>query len=142
MAELVRRGDVAFLARKLRAVSAADVERIGRVLTALDDDDFDVRQKAKTDLSGLGAEALPWIYRALSDGVTLEQKARLHEWLNTTRSQHFTPEMRRQLRAVWVLERIGSLEARRLLRRLEGVAEADLTREARAASKRLASTGR
>lgn len=142
MGELVRRGDVAFLSRKLRAVGDAEANEFRRLLVALDDEDFGIRNRARQKLSGLGAEILPWVYDALAEGPSLEVKRSLDRWLTDPRSQHFTPQMRRRLRAVWVLERVGSPEARRALRRLEGVAAADLTREARAASRRLASTGK
>ncbi len=47
------------------------------------------------------------------------------------------PDQMRELRAIEVLERIGSNEARALLETLAGGADAQLTREAKAAVRRL-----
>src|SRR5262249_53192765 len=126
---------VAFLARHLKPAKA----EARRLFADLEHEDFPTRQRARKVLSGLGAEWLPVAYAALADGPSLELRLRLEGWLEGTSSQQFSPEARRALRAVWVLERIGTPAARAVLLGLQrGAGNLDLTRESAAALRRLA----
>jgi hypothetical protein len=90
------------------------------------------------DLEALKDEARPALRRALADNPSAEVRKRLEELLS--RPALLPPgEALRRVRAVEVLERLGTPEARRLLGALAGgEPEARLTREAQAALRRLA----
>ena len=71
------------------------------------------------------------------EGAPLEVRRRAGRILGGLQAR--SPERRREVRAVQVLECQGTAEARQLLRRLaEGAPEARLTQEARASLRRLA----
>lgn len=126
---------VAFLSEHLRPATV-DVERIRRLIGDLDSDRFAVREAATQALEQLGSEAHPAMRQALEAKPSLEVRQRLQALLagpKTVRS----PAIVRQIRAVQVLEWIGSREARRHLQTLsDGAPEAHLTREAKAALER------
>jgi HEAT repeat protein len=122
---------------QLRPVVAADPERVARLLADLDSDAFAVRDKATRELQEMGEAALPALRKALDGRPPLERRRRAEQLLE--RLAGWSPEQLYGLRAVEVLEQVGSPEARRLLRALaEGLPEARLTREAKASLQRLA----
>ena len=67
----------------------------------------------------------------------LEVSRRIEDLLNKIECGPLTPETLQTLRAIEVLEHLGTPEARRLLEKLGGGAEARETREAKAALERL-----
>ena len=83
----------------------------------------------------------PFLRRALKQKPTLELRRRIEDVLASRPplySDNAPPDRLRELRAVEVLEHIGSAEAQRLLAKLAaGAPSARLTREAQAARKRL-----
>ena len=88
------------------------------------------------ELRKLGELAEPACSKALVSRPTLEMSRRLRALLDevSQRQWHLTPEILRQVRAVEVLERADTPEARELLESLSrGAAGARLTREARSA---------
>src|SRR5262249_29967512 len=133
---------VPYLAERLRP-SAADVKALAKVpqfLHDLDDGAFAVREKAKTELARLGAAAEPALREALAQSPSAEVRKRLEELLAAVAAQREYPsgEVLRGLRAVEVLEQIGTREARQVLKTLAaGASEPSLTREAHVALDRL-----
>jgi WD40 repeat protein len=124
------------LSKQLRP--ALDPERVGRLITDLGSPRFAVRQKALAELVRLGEAAEAGLRRALAERPALEMRRRIEELLKDIDEKLPSSELLRALRAVEVLERIGGPEARKTLQTLaEGVAEARLTREAKATLKRL-----
>ena len=122
-----------------RARPAADDRQVARLIADLDDDDFAVREKATAGLAKLGTAAEPALRQALKDRPPAESRRRLEALVSALEGATFTPEHRRLLRAVEVLEHIGTPEAQRVLRRLDKESqEVDLARAARAALGRLA----
>src|SRR5205823_3131596 len=109
-------------------------------LADLDSDQFRVRQAAEQKLRALGELAESALRAALKAGPSLERRRRIEAVLtilDPTGTVH--GELLRELRAVQVLERIGSPEARRVLEALaQGVESARLTRAAKGAVTRLA----
>jgi hypothetical protein len=78
------------------------------------------------------------VREALRGHPSPEARRRLEALLAAPRPGR-VPEVRRHLRAVRLLEMVGTPEARQVLKKLaEGVPEARVTREARAALERLA----
>jgi hypothetical protein len=111
--------------------AAADVTR--KLLADLDSDSLEVREAAVKRLKELGPQAEPALRAALQEKPSLEQRRRIQELLAAAPHPP-TPEELQQLRALIVLERIGTPEARRLLENVaKGPPSARLTRQARAA---------
>jgi hypothetical protein len=119
---------------KPHPTAAADVTR--KLLADLDGDSFERREAAVKRLKELGLQAEPALRAALRAKPSPEQKRRIEAVLAALPQAPQPPsaEELRQLRAVIVLERIGSPEARRLLEELaKGPESARLTRQALAA---------
>jgi RNA polymerase sigma factor (sigma-70 family) len=126
----------AFLSKQLRP-SADETKRIRGLITALDDNEFTKREAARKELEQLGLVAEPELRRTL-DGKPSAETLRAVEVLLAEVWTVRTAEERQQIRAVWVLEQIGSSEARKILERLaDGAAGAWQTREAKASLQRL-----
>jgi hypothetical protein len=89
-------------------------------------------------LRGVGEEADGALRQALRGDPSAEQRRRVEVLLEELSVRPYPTDELRRLRAVVVLEWVGSAGSRRLLERLaEGTAEATHVREARAALKRL-----
>jgi WD40 repeat protein len=130
---------VPFLAERLRPFPPLDAGRIDRLVAALGHARYAVRAQAVRELERLGEVAEPALRRALAGNPSLEQRRRVERLLDKAAAPVTSPEQLRALRAVEVLERAGTPEARRVLAALAvGAADARLTREARAALGRLA----
>jgi RNA polymerase sigma factor (sigma-70 family) len=129
---------VTLIQQRVPPVAAPDAKRLAKLLADLESDRFESRRRAEAELRGLGDRAEPALRKALADDPPLDLRQRLERLLK--RSGKGPPaELRRNLRAVEVLELIGSPDARRVLQALAGgVPSARLTREAKSASKRLA----
>jgi len=126
------------LKKNLKVVPAADNLEIRQLVTGLDNDRFSVRDDAMQKLSALGTSAEPALRKALSGQPTLETKRRIDELLAKLDPRR-SAEVLRDLRALEVLERIGSLEAREMLESVAaGASETRKSQEAKASLKRLA----
>jgi hypothetical protein len=130
---------VALLRDRLRpaAGEAVDDKKIRQWIKELDDNAFEVRERATAALGRLGPYLRPTLKKARAATDSLEAKRRLDELLGAMDVPPTSDELR-ELRAVDVLEQIGTKEARKLLRELAGgAAQALLTRAATRALKRL-----
>ncbi len=127
-----------FLGDRLRPVTLADLQRIPRLISELDSDRFASRDKAMAKLEKLGELAEPALEKMLRDQPSLEVRRRVERLLEGLK-RPIPPGQRLQtLRAVEVLERIGTPEAQEVLRKLAtGAAEARETKDAREALERL-----
>jgi WD40 repeat protein len=129
---------LAFLKDHVRPTAPSDAQQLRRLITDLDSDQFEVRSAAAKELEDLGDQAAPALRRALAGQPSAEVRKRA-EALLAGRWLVRSPEVLRRLRAIQVLERIGSPEARHVLEELAGGAPAAReTREAREALQRLA----
>jgi hypothetical protein len=127
-----------FLRGRLHPIPLSDAEYIQRCLRKLDSDQFEVRRLARERLERLGELAEPALRAALQNKPSLEVRRTIEPLLEKMEQEVYSGEPLRTLRAIAVLERIGSVEARQLLDRLAGgAAEARLTQQARAAVQRL-----
>ena len=109
---------------------------IRRLITDLGDRSFAVREKAMRELRGLGERASPFLREALKAPNPLEVVRRVQTLLKPL--EQWSEDRRRTVRAVDLLEALGTPEARALLESLAGgVPGAFLTDEARAALRRL-----
>jgi RNA polymerase sigma factor (sigma-70 family) len=130
---------VALLRECLAPAPPLDPKRMARLLADLGDDRFAVRERASAELRELGPAVRPVIERALGEGPALEVRRRLEALREKIDRRPLGGDALRAVRAVEVLERIGSDEAREVLRGLaRGSADALLTQQASAALEQLA----
>jgi WD40 repeat protein len=128
---------VPFLAERARPAAAPDPKRVAKLLADLEDERFEVRERASRELEALGGPAEPALRQALAGRPAAEARRRLTALLEKLAGGP-TPEEVRAIRVVEALERAGTAAARGLLTDLAGgVPEARLTREAKAALQRL-----
>jgi RNA polymerase sigma factor (sigma-70 family) len=129
---------VPFLANRVRPIRAPEPHRVAKLLSELDDPQFAVRERATAELAKLAESVMAEIHTFLRSDHSPEARGRAQKLLEDLESQR-TPERLRLLRAVGILETIGSAEATAVLSKIaEGVPEARLTREAKASLERLA----
>jgi hypothetical protein len=129
---------VPFLAAHLRA-AAVDAAKLPPLIRDLDDDDYDTREKASAGLKRFGPAAEPALRKALEGKPSTEVVRRIEALLEMFRQPLTDPETTGAVRAVEVLEAVGSPAARQVLHDLaRGAAGAHLSREAKGALGRLA----
>jgi WD40 repeat protein len=113
-------------------------KNILRQIADLDSPRYGTRRKATQELKRLGPRAEPFLRKELDGTPSLEVRQRVERLLKKLRDPLRTPHGRRLLRAITVLERIGSPAARKVLKKLTLAAPGDkLRREARASLDRL-----
>jgi WD40 repeat protein len=129
---------VPFLRRHLLAVEPVAAERLARLVKDLDSPQFAVRDQATAELEKVAEVTAPALRRLLQDQPGPEVRKRLEAVLDRLEGRPLTPEDRRTLRAVLVLEQIDTAEARQVLQALaKGAPSARRTQEAKAALERL-----
>jgi hypothetical protein len=112
-------------------------EKLSKLIADLDNEEFAVWDKAATELAKLGLLAEPALRKALTANPSLEVRRRIEALLEEL-SKNWPGMPLETWRALAVLERIGSDDARQLLKGLsEGDPDSPLSREASAALQRL-----
>jgi WD40 repeat protein len=112
------RGEPSLLLERLRPLLQADGNRIGPLIADLDDQRFEARQRASRELRKLDDLAEPALRQALAGRPSPELRRRLEALLAELGSAPFSPRRARLQRAVEVLERAGSEEARAALQQI------------------------
>ncbi|MCZ6688946.1 MAG: hypothetical protein O7H41_05025 [Planctomycetota bacterium] len=110
-----------FLQEQIRPQSAVDDEKVRSLIALLDDGDFDVREGASRDLRGLGRGAESFLRKTLQEGsISPEVKIRVKQAIAVWQFPitEFPSEALRTGRAIRVLEAIGDLPARELLKKI------------------------
>jgi hypothetical protein len=131
---------VAFLRPRLKQPAAVEPRRLTRLVAALDDDRYTARREAENELGRIGDQAADVLHQALSDSPSMEMERRLKRLVDGLDGPLTQPDELRANRAVEVLERINTADARQLLEILsKGDRNARLTREARQSLHRMAS---
>jgi WD40 repeat protein len=131
---------LAFLKDHLHAAAVAEPERIQQLIGELDSEQFAVRKRASTELEKIGESAAPLLRKALENDPSAEARKRIDELLNKIDATMPRGEALRSLRAIEVLETIGTAEAKQLLQTLaKGTPDAAVTRAAQGALDRLGS---
>src|SRR5262249_17005224 len=130
---------VPFLKVHLQPVTEPDAERIARLIADMDSNQFATRAQATKELEQLGELAAPAMDLALKkEGLSLESRRRLEGLLGKRSLLVTDPDQLRALRALEVLEIIGTPEAREVLGSVsKGAPQARRTREAQACLQRL-----
>jgi WD40 repeat protein len=95
-----------------------DREQLARRIAELEDDSFKVREQATCELALLGDEAADALRQALHNDLSAEAKRRIEDLLSRLKKGG-DPERLHFLRALEVLERIGTRQATALLHELE-----------------------
>jgi WD40 repeat protein len=130
---------VAFLRKRLRPAEVSDEKRLAQLLADLDGDSFDKREAASRELTQLGELMEARLRQALKERPSLEMRRRLDALLDKLEHASLPPETLRTLRAIEILEHVGTPEARRCLDALaKGAPQARQTHEAKRALDRLA----
>jgi WD40 repeat protein len=130
---------IPYLRERLQPAPPPDVRSIQQRIDELKSNSFNVRQRASADLEKHGEAAEPLLRKAVEAKPTLDVRQRLDEILDKIELHVLPPEILRADRAIEVLERIGTPEAREVLESLaKGTPEVRMTREAKAALERLA----
>jgi hypothetical protein len=132
---------VAYLRKQLQLVPAVDEKRLARLIADLDSNQFAEREEASKALENLEEVAVGACRKALQAQPSLEVRRRLEAVLEKEAKSASAPppERMRALRAIEVLEHIGTPEAQDVLNSLaQGASEARLTQEAKTSLERLA----
>lgn len=129
---------VALLRKELKPVAVIEEREIVALLDDLNSDDFKVREHASKALADISEQALPAMKKALEGDIALEARKRLERLVEQAASRTSAPLLR-ALRAIEVLEHLGTAESKHVLLDLAGGApQAQVTREAKASLQRLA----
>jgi hypothetical protein len=131
---------VPFIRERVKPVPHADQKRIEQCLADLDSKNFKKRENAMKELEGFGQLAVPALDRKLGEkGLSLEVRKRTEAVADKLNRTVLTGEELRTIRAVEVLEGIGTSEAQAVLKELASGGEgAALTAQAQKALARLA----
>jgi WD40 repeat protein len=130
---------VPFLGGRLKP-AAVDVKRVRKLLADLDHERLATREAATRELADLRDRIEPLLRRRLQGKPSPIARLRLRTIL--AGPALLPAETRRTVRAIAVLERIGTPAARRLLEKLVSGADARPTRAAKAALRRLSPSPR
>jgi WD40 repeat protein len=129
---------VSLLRERLRPVDAVEARHLDQLIVQLDDDDFDKREQASRELEKLGVRVEGALRKAIKTASSAEVVRRAGDLLKKVEEGAVSGERLREMRALEVLEGIGTPEAKKLLDELaKGAAEAALTQEAKASLNRL-----
>jgi hypothetical protein len=121
---------VSLVRRRLRP-AVEDRERIDRLIADLGSERYPVRQQAMTELTGLLEVAEARLRQVLKGQPALELRRRVEGLLQKLDSRALSPSQLRELRALTLLERLGTPAAREALEALSrGAPHVRLTREA------------
>jgi hypothetical protein len=125
---------VKLLRERLPPATVVPADRLDRLAAELDAAAFAARQRATAELAGLDEQARPALERALAGRPSAELRRRAEKLLADLDGFLTDPRRLREVRAVEVLEAVGSPAARALLGELaRGDPAARLTQEARSA---------
>jgi hypothetical protein len=131
---------VPFLAEHL-LLKKPDAQQVARLLADLNSEDFRVRSQATKELEKLGEAVEPALRQASKDNPSVEVRRRIQQLFEKTDppiAEGVSPRLLRWLRAVEVLEWIGSPAARELLEKLAAAPpREEVGQQAQAALKRL-----
>jgi WD40 repeat protein len=128
----------AFLGKKLNPVGEAEKTRIKALLNNLDADEPKTREKAMENLQELAAAFEPLLAGVARDHEPGEVRNRVRFILRQQREKAVPQKLLVQIRALIVLEQLGTAQARQALEKMaNGAAGARVTEEAKQAFERL-----
>jgi WD40 repeat protein len=131
---------VKYVKEHLQPAVELDAKAIDEWIAQLSDGQYKVREKAMSELVKAGEQIVPALDKALAANLPLEARKRLENLRSHMTSTVLQGERLRAFRAVEVLERFGTPQAREVLQALaDGVPGVLVTTTARQALKRLGS---
>src|SRR5207302_336070 len=95
-----------------------DPKKVAKLIADLDSEEFEQRSAGAEELEKLGDLAVPALEQVLKGQPTLETRRRVEQLLARLTGGALTAEQVRLVRAVEVLERAGTPEARQMLQSL------------------------
>ena len=129
---------IGFLRRHLRPAASDGRESVAQLVARLDHDRFTIREQATHELEQRGARAEPALRRVLQGKPSAEVRSRVERVLNQLEQRGPDSATLRGIRAVEVLEHVGSPDSRALLEILaQGDPDARLTIDAKDSLARL-----
>jgi WD40 repeat protein len=129
------------LAKRLSPVPTVDPKLLARLVADLNANEFAARESSEKELEKLGELAAPVCRKAMESKPSAEMSRHLTTLIEkqTKAELNLPPDRLRALRAVEVLELIGTKDAREVLAQFaRGAEDASMTREAKASLERLA----
>lgn len=123
---------VTFLKTHLHPMPAKSQKHFDQLIADLDSNSFECREAATRELSRGNVVDFA-LKKTLTNRLSLEQRKRLEVILNELPDwREKNPELLQQVRAVWVLQQIGTPEAKALLEKVAaGTPSARLTQKAK-----------
>jgi len=109
------RQSVPWLRERLKATPPVDAKRLAELIADLESDNFAARKRATDALSRLGEAAEVTLRKRLDEKPPLESQKRIEGLLEKLNGPVTDSELLRSIRAVEVLEQVGSAEALDLL---------------------------
>jgi hypothetical protein len=106
---------VPLLRERLHPVSSTGPQGVTKQIQDLDSGRFADRENASRALEALGELAVPELEATLRNPVSAEVRRRIESILEKARAAVIPPDVLRAVRAVEVLDRIGTKEARAIL---------------------------
>ncbi|HEV3237569.1 MAG TPA: WD40 repeat domain-containing protein, partial [Gemmataceae bacterium] len=130
---------VALLQNRLEPVRSPAAEKVQALVNELDSAEFNVRETAQKQLAEFGQLIAPALREALKSDPSAEKKRRMESIMaNLDPNGMVSGPHLREIRAMQILEKIGSAEARELLKKVaQGDESARLTTEAKKALERI-----
>jgi RNA polymerase sigma factor (sigma-70 family) len=129
---------VPLLRSRLQPAPTSATASVSKWIADLDSAHFADREKSARALEAVGELAVPELEKALRNPASAEVSRRIETLLQKVQAGVIQPDVLLSLRAVEVLDRIGTKDARAVLASLaQGAPEARLTREARTSLSRL-----
>jgi len=129
-------------AERIVVPAAAAAGRMAKLIVDLDDEDFPVRAAAVKELHLIGAESLVHLRKVVDKSPSAEVRNLAKEVITRIEMSPPTPEDLRALRAIEVLENLGTSEAQAVLKKWASGPEGHrLATEANAALTRLKTRG-
>src|SRR5262249_10958978 len=116
-----------FLSERLKPAAPVDSQKVEGWIADMESERDAVRQEAAANLVKTGEQVVPALQKVLTSQPTIETRKRVEELLAKLTGGTLTAEQLRLVRAVEALERMGTPEARQLLRTLSQGASGALT---------------
>ncbi len=139
----VARATVPYLRARLKPAVPVDEKKLAQAVAELSSNNFTTRTKATQELERLGDLAVPALKKVLASTAPLETVRRVEPLLEKLTTGDLSAEQFRLVRALEVLERIGTPEACALLQILsKGAPGALTTRQAQGVLDYLAKTAK